>query len=475
MKPIEFKETGASCCTPKGAGGAETKPAASVVQADAPVQQHAHLPVAIIGAGPIGLAAAAQLAERGQSFVLFEAGDAVGHHIRQWGHVQLFSTWQYNVDQAAARLLRQHGWEAPKSDELPLGRELVEQYLEPLAQVPPLKPHIRLNTKVVSLSRRGTDKMKSAGREAFPFVLYVEQDGVTSRVEARAVIDASGTWGQPNPLQADGVWTREERSWADQVTYGIPDISGEQKSRYAGKRVAVIGSGHSAINTLLDLATLKAEVPATELIWILRKRTVEEAYGGEGDDQLEARGALGSRIHQLMDADQITAVTPFRVEQVSGQGGKLQLLGTGAAGTMVIDRLDEIIVNTGSRPDYSFLSEIRLTIDPATESVEALAPLIDPNEHSCGTVRPHGERELRHGDPYFYTAGMKSYGRAPTFLMATGYEQVRSIAAYLAGDLEAAQKVELVLPETGVCSVPRASSDPEDACTASQPESGCCG
>jgi hypothetical protein len=111
-----------------------------------------------------------------------------------------------------------------------------------------------------------------------------------------------------------------------------------------------------------------------------------------------------------------------------------------------------MIVATGFRPDLSFLREIRLALDPAVEATPALAPLIDPNLHSCGTVRPHGEAELRHPETGFYIAGMKSYGRAPTFLLATGYEQVRSIAAHLAGDAEAARRVELVLPETGVCS-----------------------
>ena len=86
----------------------------------------------------------------------------------------------------------------------------------------------------------------------------------------------------------------------------------------------------------------------------------------------------------------------------------------------------------------------------------ALGPLIDPNEHSCGTVRPHGHRELAHPEPGFYTLGVKSYGRAPTFLMATGYEQVRSVVAKLAGDMQAAREVRLVLPETGVCSRPLA-------------------
>jgi hypothetical protein len=128
--------------------------------------------------------------------------------------------------------------------------------------------------------------------------------------------------------------------------------------------------------------------------------------------------------------------------------------------------VDELIVSTGFRPDFSFLSELRLRLDPAIEAPVALAPLIDPNEHSCGTVRPHGARELSHDEPGFYLAGMKSYGRAPTFLMMTGYEQVRSIAADIAGDRVAAERVELVLPETGVCT----RGGVESAETA-----GCCG
>jgi hypothetical protein len=113
--------------------------------------------------------------------------------------------------------------------------------------------------------------------------------------------------------------------------------------------------------------------------------------------------------------------------------------------------VDELIVLTGFRPDLSFLSEIRLGLDERLQAPVALAPLIDPNQHSCGTVYPHGHRELSHPEQGVYLVGMKSYGRAPTFLAMTGYEQTRSITAALAGDHEAAGRVELVLPETGVC------------------------
>jgi hypothetical protein len=96
------------------------------------------------------------------------------------------------------------------------------------------------------------------------------------------------------------------------------------------------------------------------------------------------------------------------------------------------------------------LCEVRLEMDPGVEAPAQLAPLIDPKFHSCGTVAPHGAALLSHPDEDFYVVGMKSYGRAPT-LLATGYEQVRSVAAALAGDQEASARVELQLPETGVC------------------------
>lgn len=130
---------------------------------------------------------------------------------------------------------------------------------------------------------------------------------------------------------------------------------------------------------------------------------------------------------------------------------------------------------TGQRPDLAITSELRVKLDPGLESTEALGPLIDPNVHSCGTVRPHGHRELAHPEPGFYTIGVKSYGRAPTFLMATGYEQARSVVAALAGDLQAAGRVELDLPETGVCGVPSRSAAAGAGNKLVTPAVACCG
>ena len=129
--------------------------------------------------------------------------------------------------------------------------------------------------------------------------------------------------------------------------------------------------------------------------------------------------------------------------------------------------LADVVVNaTGFRPNLDMLREIRLDLDEIVEAPRRLAPLIDPNVHSCGTVEPHGFAELQQPEPNFFIAGMKSYGRAPTFLLATGYEQVRSIAAWLDGDLAEASRVHLQLPATGVCS----TGVPADSTAASSPD-----
>ena len=152
-----------------------------------------------------------------------------------------------------------------------------------------------------------------------------------------------------------------------------------------------------------------------------------------------------------MTAGRIQLESEFRVSHLIADGPRLVVAALSGCPTRRVI-VDELIVATGFRPDLDFMRELRIRLDPAIECPVALAPLIDPNEHSCGTVRPHGARELAQDEPGFYFAGMKSYGRAPTFLMLTGYEQVRSIAADIAGDRAAAERVELVLPETGVCS-----------------------
>src|ERR1700733_618109 len=406
--------------------------------------------VAIVGAGPVGLAAAAHVLERGLRPIVLEAGDRVGHAVRQWRHVQLFSPWQYNIDGAAARLLATTGWNSPEPELYPTGAELLERYLEPLATKTVLGTHIHTSSRVTAISRVGFDKLKTKGRETAPFEIRYQNGQGPKVVRADAVIDASGTWHSPNPAGANGLSAIGEDAAATRIAYGMPDVLGNDRARYAGKTVAVLGAGHSAIGTLTDLARLAQHAPETRPVWLLRGSDPAKAFGGGANDKLAARGELGAAFAALVAAGQIKVEREFRVSHLPADGPRL-VVGTGAGccGRQVI--VDELIVATGFRPDLDFVRELRIAVDPAIECPVALAPLIDPNEHSCGTVRPHGARELAQAEPGFYFAGMKSYGRAPTFLMITGYEQVRSIAADIAGDREAAERVELVLPETGVC------------------------
>ncbi|WP_445480781.1 NAD(P)-binding domain-containing protein [Lysinibacillus irui] len=450
MKTLKVTNQNGSCCT-------TTK---AIEVQETVNNSNKNLPIVVIGAGPIGLSAAAHLVEQKEAFILLEAGREIAHNIRTWGHVTLFSPWRYNINKAARALLDASGWEEPNLDTLPTGHELIDLYLKPLSELVQIKPNIQLNAKVVGISRHLNDKMKTKNRADQSFIIYIEQDNDIRVIEARAVIDATGTWGNPNPANSTGVWLQNEKALADHIEYGIPDINTNAK-RYANKKIAVIGGGHSAINTLLALAELQEKNPATKLVWIMRKKSVEEAYGGEEKDALAARGALGVRIHELVDTGKVEVITPFYISQVKKEGN-IHIVGTINGEQKVLTGFEELIVNAGNRPDLSINSELRLSIDSATESVHALAPLIDPNVHSCGTVRAHGEEILRQPEKDFYIVGAKSYGRAPTFLMATGYEQVRSITAYLSDDEEASKRVELELPETGVCGLNIA--DPSNSC-----------
>jgi len=426
------------------------------------------LPAAVIGAGPVGLAAAVHLLERGIEPLVLEAGPAAGAAVREWSHVRLFSTWGELIDPAAEKLLAPTGWVKPDAAAYPTGGDWATRYLQPLADV--LGDRVRFGATVTGVSRAGRDRVVDTDRERQPFAVHVTaSDGTEERLTARAVIDASGTWSTPSPLGGDGLPALGERAAADRVTYRVPDLKDPAvRARYAGRRTAVIGSGASAFTALAALADLAKGAPGTHAVWILRRGISASTFGGGDADQLPARGALGLAAKAAVDNGYADAVTGFRTAAVEKLGARLIL--TSDDGHR-LDPVDEVIVLTGFRPDLTFLDELRLGLDERLQAPVALAPLIDPNVHSCGTVYPHGVNELSHPERNVYLAGMKSYGRAPTFLAMTGYEQVRSIAAALAGDQEAAERVELTLPETGVCGGAGLFDEPET--TTSQGGGGC--
>ncbi|WJV48945.1 NAD(P)-binding domain-containing protein [Streptomyces flavofungini] len=425
------------------------------------------LPVVVIGAGPVGLAAAARLVERGLEPLVLEAGPSAATAVREWSHVRLFSPWSEVVDPAAEKLLAPTTWVRPDGATYPTGGDWAGQYLQPLADV--LGERVRCGATVTGVARAGRDRIVDADRAEQPFTVHIRTaEGGEERIGARAVIDASGTWSTPSPLGANGLPALGESAAADHVSYQVPDLKDPAvRARYAGKRTAVVGSGASAFTALAYLADLAEQEPDTHAVWILRRGLGADTFGGGTADQLPARGALGLRAKAAVDDGHASAVTGFRTEAVDRDGDQVVLV---AEDGRRLDPVDEVIVLTGFRPDLTFLSEVRLGLDERLQAPTALAPLIDPNVHSCGTVYPHGVAELSHPEKDLYLVGMKSYGRAPTFLALTGYEQVRSIAAALAGDQEAAERVELTLPETGVCGGAGLFDEPENT----EQAGGCC-
>ena len=431
------------------------------------------LPVAVIGAGPVGLAAAAHLLERGLEPLVFEAGPTAATAIDRWRHIRLFSPWRFNLDAAALRLLEANGWKAPRLTALPYGGELVDNYLTPLAALPEISSRLQTGARVAAIGRQGLDKTHVRNRDTAPFLVRVEHaDGETRDHSVAAVIDASGTWSSRNPLGASGLPALGEDAAGDRISEPLPDVTGRDRADFAGRRVLVVGAGHSAANTLISLAELAKDEPKTRILWAVRGASAEKVYGGGDADGLPARGQLGARVRRLVEAGRIELLTGFGIAALNDAPAGVSVHAVDGR----IVEADIVIPCTGFRPDLAILRELRLDLDPAVEAPQQLGPLIDPEFHSCGTVPPHGAKLLAHPDKNFYIVGMKSYGRAPTFLLATGYEQVRSVVAALAGDREAADQVQLELPETGVCSTDASSrcDVPAPAAAPADGEGACC-
>ena len=426
---------------------------------------HTDLPVVVIGAGPSGLAAAANLHRRGIPAVVLEAGDEAGAAVREWAHIRLFSPWSELVDPEAAKVLAAAGWDAPDPQRCPTGGDWATAYLQPLADA---LGTVRYGHTVTGVAKRGRDLVVDSGREDAAFTVHVATAEGHRRLAARAVVDASGTWNRPNPLGGDGLPAAGESTHAHRIVYRVPDLTDAGTvARYAGKHVAIAGTGASAKTALIAFTTLAQHHPDTRVSWLVRRPSIGTTFGGGQDDELSERGALGDQARAAVSDGPTTTVTGFRTAGVEADGDRRLRL-TSFDG-QDIDAVDEVVVLTGFRPDLTFLSEVRLDLDPVLQAPRELAPLIDPNVHSCGTVYPHGAAELAQPETGFYLVGMKSYGRATSFLALTGFEQVRSVVAQIAGDHEAAARVDLVLPESGVCGGSGAFDEAEaDA-------AGCCG
>jgi cation diffusion facilitator CzcD-associated flavoprotein CzcO len=387
------------------------------------------LPVAVIGGGPVGLVAAARLVDRGIDAVVLERGDRVGAHVAEWDHVRLFTPWRWNVDATALRLLRAAAWEVPDPDAHPTGAEWRQQYLEPLAASRQIARRLHLRTEVTAVSRAGSDKRTGPERRHGPFRLTVACNGTTDDLLARAVIDASGTWASPNPVGADGTPAHGERAAASRLRYGIPDVLGRERPRYRNRDVAVVGSGHSAQQAVRDLVRLGEQAPRTSVTWVVRHHDSLDADGAGSADPLPARAELAAALREIVASAKVRVAAGFRTRRIEVTGGQVSL----EDDVNTLGPFDEIVVATGFRPDLRLLRELQVDLDPAFEAPPGIAPLIDPTIHTCATVPMHGWRDLQHPEPDLWIVGMKSYGRAPTFLAHTGYAQVASIVDHMSG------------------------------------------
>src|SRR6478735_8741809 len=284
----------------------------------------ATLPVAIIGAGPIGLAAAAQLAERRIDFVVFEAGDQAAASMREWGHIRLFSPWKHLVDPASRRLLEEQGWMLPDPEGAPTGAELVERYLAPLAALEPIASRLRTGVEVIGVTREGLDRTRTRGRFATPFALRIRTgDGEIQDVAARAVIDASGTYRSPNPLSSGGLDLLGMPEIADRVTTALPDVLGRDRALFAGRHTTVVGAGHSAANTLLALVSLARDEPGTTVTWLIRNAQAVRV-SSSADDELADR-AVAAGLIEVVDGFEIIRArrSPDGVELVGSRRGEV--------------------------------------------------------------------------------------------------------------------------------------------------------
>ncbi|WNB86224.1 hypothetical protein [Cellulomonas sp. ATA003] len=246
---------------------------------------------------------------------------------------------------------------------------------------------VRVGHRVLRVARDGIDKVRSDGRTDHPFLVRVRDPrGDVVDLRARAVVDASGTWGQPNPLGASGLPALGEERLGAHVVGPLPDVLGRDRARFAGRRTLVVGAGHSAANTLTALAQLAEREPGTQVLWAIRRSTPLAVFGGGAADALPARGRLGVGLRELVTSGAVELVPGFAVTELEGDGDAVTVVGRTADGERRLAGVSTVVAATGFRPDLSTLSEVRLDLDPGLEAPARLAPLIDPELHSCGTV-----------------------------------------------------------------------------------------
>jgi pyridine nucleotide-disulfide oxidoreductase len=396
--------------------------------------------LAIVGAGPIGLEAAAAALDAGFDVHVFERGEP-GAHVVAWGHVAMFTPWRMNLGPASRARLERSGWEAPAAEGFPTGEEYAERYLRPLAALPELRDRLHAHSQVVHIGRRALLKGDFPGgieRREQPFRLLVrDPGGRESYLHAFSAIDASGVYGQPNWAGDGGIPARSELYLAPQISYHVDDVLGVQRARYAGKRVLVVGGGDSAATTVTSLMKLAIEAPETRVVWVTRK-PADALLTEVRNDPLPERRALRARAHGLLRGGDpaFVHVGGARVEGFEFNSATHRYRVTLMVGDQPrVEEVERVVVNTGFGPDDSLYRELQVHECYASRGPMKLsAALLGANTGDCLAVPAFGAEVLALPEPGFYILGHKSYGRHPTFLLETGFRQVTDVVAHLAKD-----------------------------------------
>ncbi|HET9984326.1 MAG TPA: FAD-dependent oxidoreductase [Longimicrobiales bacterium] len=395
--------------------------------------------VVVLGAGPVGLEAAAALAARGAEPTLVEAGD-VACHVAAWGHVRLFTPFGMNAGPAGRRLLA--GMRLPPDDAALTGAELREAYLLPLAERLAGAARLETGTRVVAVARsrylKG-DALGDPARATDPFRLLVERDGVEAELEAGVVLDCTGTYGRPNHLGPGGAPAVGERALDGRIVRGVPDIAGADRGTYAARRTLLVGAGHSAATAALALSELARAVPGTSFLWATRA-DADRPLPAIAADTLPPRAALVQAANALAAAPPAGSawLGGARVVALRDAGGAVEVTLRHARGDRV-DRFDRVVALVGYEPDDSIYRQLQIHECYASRAPMKLAAALlaasGAAAGDCLALGGFGPETLRSPEPGYFILGAKSYGRTSAFLLRTGYEQVEDVVGILgAGD-----------------------------------------
>jgi hypothetical protein len=378
----------------------------------------------------LALAAAAA----GLPFDLYERGPGPAANVRAWGHVRLFTPWSMSVSPRMRSVLAETGRDVPSSaEECPTGAELVRQVYEPIAALPTMVACLHYGVRVLEVGRHGLTKeqeIATAERASRPFRILVEEAGNgEERIEtADVVLDATGTYGQPNSLGDGGIPAPGERAAAARIVRQIPDVLG-QAGTWAGQRVLLVGGGHSAQTAARDFDTVMRQGASIDLIWALRGATPELV----ADDPLPERAALTRSAAALAAGSNpaIRVIAPAVVEYL--RPAENGLVVTLRAGDELIQvEVDRVVSLTGSVGDHRIYRQLQVHECYATAGPMKLsAKLLGDGASDCLVQTGGGLEVLKNPEPGFFFLGSKSYGRNAIFLLRSGWEQADEVIGSL--------------------------------------------